>query len=463
MSQTLTQKIDRFIITNPEFYSKVVRLLVPIVLQAIINNGVNMMDTIMVGRLGEAAISASSLANQFYSIFLFLCLGISAAGLVLASQYYGAGDKKTLRRVFDLIYQIVIIGALAFALVTSLFPAQIMRIFTSDAEVIELGVGYLRVTALIFLPHGVAMVSTNVIRSIGNAKLGLYVSIASFIINIGANYVFIFGKLGMPALGVVGAALGTLIARLVELAVVLYYFLRKETVLRYRPAGILKLPTKEMLHEFVRLGAPAIVSDSLLALATSMISVILGHMGKEIVSAYAIVMVIDRLASVAIQGGCSAAGVIVGQSVGEEKYQRAQREGITFLAMSVVIGLFGAIVVLLIGEWSIGLYAVEAHTAQIAAEMMKASAIVVFFMAIGDVLSKGVLRGGGDTRFLLVADVLFQWLASIPLGAIAGLVLGWTPFVVLLLLRVDFVIKAVWLTFRLKSGKWIHRAKTMND
>lgn len=461
MTDVKARRFDKYWVRDKSFYKKVLLILVPIVLQSIINQGVNMMDTIMVGRLGEASISASSLANQFYNIFVFLCMGISAAGLVLSSQYFGARDLKTVRKVFDLVLQIVLIGGTAFAVATFLLPSQIMRIFTNEADVIELGAQYLRVTALIYLPHGISLVLSNVLRSIGNAKLGLYVSIASFIVNIGANYVFIFGKLGAPALGVMGAAVGTLIARGGEFLFCALYLLKYEKVLRYQARGLLQAPTKELFGEFRRLGLPAIISDSLLALAASAISIILGHMGKEVVSAYAIVTVMDRMATVAIQGISSASGVVIGQTVGEGEFQRAQKEGWTFLILSVAVGLIGGVLVLVLGEWSIALYEIAPSTVEITIHMMEASAIVVFFQAIQSALSKGILRGGGDTKFLMVADIIFQWVASVPLGALAGLVLGLPPFVVLIALRVDFIIKSVWLVFRLKSGKWIHKAKRM--
>lgn len=455
--------IDKYWVRDKAFYQKVLLILIPIVLQSIINQGVNMMDTIMVGKLGEASISASSLANQFYNIFVFLCMGISAAGLVLSSQYFGAGDLKTVGRVFDLILQIVIAGGAVFAILTVALPTQIMGIFTSEEDVIQLGAQYLRVTALVYLPHGISLVLSNVMRSIGNAKLGLYVSIASFVVNIGANYVFIFGKLGAPALGVMGAAVGTLIARSVEFLFCAVYLLKFEKVLKYKVRGLLKFPARALFGEFRRLGLPAVISDSILALAASAISIILGHMGKEVVSAYAIVTVMDRMATVAIQGVSSASGVIIGQTVGEGKFERAQKEGWTFLILSVLIGVIGGVLVLVLGEWSIALYEIAPSTVDITVSMMEASAVIVFFQAIQSALSKGILRGGGDTKFLMIADIIFQWVASIPLGALAGLVLGLPPALVLVALRIDFIIKSVWLVFRLKSGKWIHKAKSMDE
>ena len=455
--------LARYIVSDKGFYKKVLLILIPVVLQSCINQGVNMMDTIMVGQLGDTAIAASSLANQFYSLYQILCMGISAAGLVLTAEYFGANDLKTVRRVFDLLLQIVVVGGGIFGLVTFLFPQQIMAIYApGKTGVIELGAQYLRVTALIFIPHGIALVMANVIRSVGNARLGLYVAIMSFTVNIGANYVFIFGKLGFPAMGVMGAALGTLCARVVELAVCAVYLLKVEKVLKYRPSGLLKLPDTGLFREFRRLGLPAIISDSLLGFAGTAISMIIGRMSEEVIGAWAIVMVVDRMCSVAIMGATSASGVVVGQTVGEGDFERAQQEGWTFFLLSLFLGILAGGLVLLVGEASIGLYNITQATRDVAVVMMEASAVVVCFQAIQSTLSKGVLRGGGDTRFLMVADVLFQWCASIPLGILAGLVWNLDPFWVLIALRIDYFIKSVWLIFRLKSGKWIHKAKAMD-
>ena len=158
-------------------------------------------------------------------------------------------------------------------------------------------------------------------------------------------------------------------------------------------------------------------------------------------------------------GVASAAGVIVGQTVGSGNRERAQKEGETFLIIGIALGAVATALVLVLGTLSVDLYEITQETRKTALLMMDSSAIVVFFQTIQSTLSKGVLRGGGDTRFLMVADVIFQWCASIPLGYIAGVILKVPPFGVLLILRIDYIIKSIWLTFRLKSGRWIHQAK----
>ncbi len=451
--------MKKYIITDKAFYSEALMIVFPVVLQAIINQGVNMMDTIMVGKLGEAAISASSLANQFYNIYTFLCMGLSAAGLVLAAQYWGAGDKVTVRKVFDVLIQIIFAASTLFAILSLALSRQIISLYTNDQEVIAAGAGYLRITALVYLPHGIALVISNIMRSVGNARIGLYVSLASFFVNIGCNYVFIFGKLGFPAMGVSGAALGTLCSRAVEFGVCTFFVLVIDRKLCYQPTRLLRQPEKPLLREFIRLGLPAIISDTILAFASSAIGMILGHMGREFVSAYSIVSVVDRMCTLATSGVGSAAGIMVGQSVGAGEAAEAKRRGFSFLMLTAVLGVIGAILVVIVGDWSISLYDITPDTIAITRTMMIASALVVPFQNISSTLGKGVLRGGGDTQFLMIADVIFQWVASIPLGYLAGLVLNLSPFAVLLIVRIDYVIKGIWFIQRLTTDKWIHQVK----
>ena len=461
MTQPRARKLNDFFITDKAFYKQVLMIFIPVLLQSLINSGVNLMDNIMVGTLGEASISAVSLANQFYGLYNIIVMGFAASGMVLSSQYFGSGDMRAVRRCFDFVLQMVIVTGFLFGVVTFLFPAPIMRLYTTDAGVIEKGAEYLRITAFVYIVHGVAMALQHMIRSVGDAKLGLYVSIASFVVNIGANWVFIFGKLGAPAMGAAGAALGTLIARIVEFVFAIIYIHKHEKTVNYRPVGLLKLPSRALFKEFIRLGLPIIISDTLLALAFNVNAVILGHMGKEVTAAYAIVMNIDRIATLAIFGLSSCASVLLGQTVGRGDFAEAKRQGWTFLIISVIVGIIGGIIVWFIGVDAVVWlkYNITDQTFGIMKAMMHASAFIVLFQSIQSSLGKGVLRGAGDSVFLMYADVLFQWIASLPLGALTGLVLHWDPAYVLIALKIDNFIKAIWLIYRLSGNKWIHQAK----
>lgn len=445
------------LIRDKNFYRKILSIMLPVALQQAINIGVNMMDTVMLGSFGEIQLSASSLANQYYNCFTILCMGIIGGSSILASQFWGAGDKEHVRETFNMALRLSLGVSVVFAIITFFFAPQIMRIYSSDPDVIEQGVRYLNVTVFVFALHGTSLVATQLMRSVGKAQLGLFVSIVSFIVNVGANYIFIFGKFGAPRLEIAGAAVGTLIARSVEFLLTFVYILHLDRDLGLRVHHLMCSPSGHLYRNYFRLGAPVLISDSLLGIGSTMVSVILGHMGTVAVSANAICQVVDRLCTVVIQGVSNASGVIIGNTIGSGDTNLAIRQGESFYLLSMIFGAVSALLVFLIGPISISIYNLTPETILATRHLMNAYVIVVFFQAIQSVMTKGVLRGGGDTKFLMKADILFMWLVSIPVGAIAGLVFHQPPWITMLCLRLDYIIKSAWCVSRLLSGKWIHR------
>ncbi len=442
-------------VKEKSFYRSVLAIMLPVAIQQAINMGVNMLDTMMLGSFGEVQLSASSLSNQYYNLFTILCMGIIGGSSVLAAQYWGAGDKEKVRETFNMAIRLSTGLSLVFALLTWFFPAQIMAIYTSEADVIEQGVRYLRITAFIFLIHGTSLVSAQLMRSVGQANLGLVVSIISFVVNIGGNYIFIFGKFGAPRMEIAGAALGTLLARSAEFLTTFFYILAIDKRLGLRVRHLLKSPSGLFYKNYFRLGAPVLVSDGLLALGDSAVAIVLGHMGAAAVAGNAICMVVQRLFSVVISGVSNASSIITGMTIGRGEREKAMEQGVTFYMLSMIFGAINAVLVAIFGPMTIAMYSLEAETITVTRQLMTAYIVIVFFQAVQSVMTKGVLRGGGDTKFLMKADILFLWLASIPLGAVVGLVLHGPAWLTMLCLRVDFVIKSVWCVSRLLSGKWI--------
>ena len=324
------------IIKEPEFYKSVIRIMLPVALQQAINMGVNMMDTMMLGSFGEIQLSASSLANQYYNFFTILCMGIIGGSSVLAAQYWGAGEKEKVRETFNMALRLSAGVAVLFMILTWVFPGPIMSIYTSEEEVIVQGIRYLKITAFIFVIHGTSLVAAQLMRSVGQAHLGLIVSIISFVVNIGANYIFIFGKFGMPRMEIAGAALGTLIARGAEFITTFFYILVKDKSLGLRICHLIKSPSAAFYRSYFRLGAPVLVSDSLLGLGGNIVSVVLGHMGAAVVASNAICQVVDRLCTVVIQGVSNASGIITGQTLGTGNRKKAMEQGETFYFFSIV-------------------------------------------------------------------------------------------------------------------------------
>ena len=451
------------IIKDPGFYRRVLVIMLPVAIQQAINMGVNMLDTMMLGSFGEMQLSASSLANQYYNFFTIFCMGIIGGSSVLSAQYWGAGNKEKARETFNMALRLAAGVSLFFALLTWIFPRQIMTIYTSEPEVIAYGIKYLRITTFVFFVHGTSLVGAQLMRSVGKPRLGLYVSIVSFFVNLFFNWVFIFGKLGAPRMEIAGAALGTLLARLSEFAVTFWYILHKDQTLGLRLRDLKHNPSGEFFANYFRLGAPVLLSDGMLGLGNNVVSVVLGHMGSAVVAANAICMVIERLCTVIIQGVSNASGIIVGQTIGAGDKEKALQQGETFYLLSIIMGAFAALMVGIFGPLSMKMYSLTPDTVVITKQLMMSHVFIVFFQCIQTVMTKGVLRGGGDTKFLMIADVLFMWVVSIPLGFIVGILLKWPAWAVQMCLRADYVIKSVWCIGRLLSGKWIHDVARMKS
>lgn len=245
----MTLKIER----DAGFYRRVLGIMLPVALQQAVNMGVNMMDTMMLGKFEEVALSASSLANQYYSFFTIFCMGIIGGSSVLAAQYWGAEEKEKARETFSMALRLSVAVGIVFSLLTWFFPQQIMRIYTPEADVIEQGVRYLRITAFVFLVHGTSLVTAQLMRSVGVPQLGLWVSVISFFVNVAGNYVFIFGKFGAPRMEIAGAALGTLIARTVELLCTFIYVLVIDKQLGLRLRHLRRNPSMSFYKSYFRL------------------------------------------------------------------------------------------------------------------------------------------------------------------------------------------------------------------
>ena len=446
-------------IGEKEFYKNVARIAIPIALQGLITTGVNMMDTIMVGVVGETQLSAVSLANQFINIFHIFCMGIGMGASVLVARYYGMKDNPALKKTVAIMLRLCLAMAMLFCVATILMPEQIMKIYTTEADIISNGVQYLEWSVVTYFLLGLSLTCTIVLRNVGMVKIPLYTSIAAFFINVGANYMFIFGKFGAPKMDVAGAAVGTLIARIFEFSMICGYLFLKDKEIGFRVKDIFK-PVGNLWREYIRISIPVLISDGILALGNNSIAMVIGRLGGAFVAANAVTAVTQQLSSVMIQGFSQAGAIVTGYTLGEGDREKAYNQGYAFLGIGVVFGLLAAGIVMLISGPMIAAYNLSEETQEIARQLMLSISIIIVFQATNSIMTKGVLRGGGDTKMLMIADNVFLWVASLPLGIIAGLVLHLPAFWIYFFLKLDQVLKAVWCVIRLRSGKWIKKIKT---
>lgn len=457
---------EKLIVKDKNFYKKVLTLATPIALQSMIAIGVNMLDTIMVGSLGEAELSATSLANSFISIYHIFCMGIGMGASVLISRYWGmkASEPKkadaSLKKTICIMLRIALTLASIFALITLFVPSSIMRTYTPDENIISLGVIYFRYSVITYFFLGLSLVCTLALRSIGQVKLPLYVSIGAFSLNLVANYILIFGKFGFPKMGVAGAAIATLISRIFETAIICGYLLLKDEKIGFRFKHLF-MKTGDLLVEYIRISIPVLVSDAILAFGNNAVAMVIGRLGQTFVAANAITSVTQQVSSVVIQGVCQSGAIVTGQTLGEGDKEKTMRQGYGFLGLGFLLGMIASLCIIIISPFIIRSYNVTSETAQTARQLMNAISIIMLFQATNSIMTKGVLRGGGDTKVLMVADNIFLWILSIPMGIVAGFVFHLPAFWIYICLKFDQISKAVWCVLRLRSGKWIKKIKTV--
>ncbi len=454
--------MPKLFIKDKQFYKLVAGIAIPIALQGLITTGVNMMDTIMIGMVGETELSAVSLANQFITIFHIFCMGIGMGASVLVARYYGMQDKPALKSTVSIMLRLTLIMATLFCIATILLPREIMLIYTVEEPIIKCGMDYLKYSVVTYCLLGLSLTCTIVLRNVGMVKIPLYTSIGAFFINVGANYIFIFGKFGAPRMEAAGAAVGTLIARIFEFAVICGYLFMKDKEICFRIKDLFK-PVGNLWKEYIRISIPVLISDGILALGNNSIAMVVGRLGESFVAANAVTTVTQQLSSVLIQGSSQAGSIVIGHTLGTGDKEKAHKQGYAFLGLGMVFGLVAAGIVMLISGPMIHAYNLLPETENIAKQLMVSISIIIVFQATNSIMTKGVLRGGGDTKVLMIADNVFLWVASIPLGILAAFVLKWPAFWIYFFLKIDQVLKAIWCVIRLRSGKWIKKIKGISE
>ena len=434
--------------------NSILGIAVPIALQNLITYMTGMMDTVMLGQLGEVELSGASLANQFGMIYMVLTFGIASGTNVLLSQYWGKGDTKSIRSILSIMYRVTLVLSILFTAVAHFFPEQILSLFSNDPVVIAAGSRYLALVCFSYTLNGMTNAMLMSLRSVGTVGISVLVYITSFFVNTGLNWVLIFGKLGFPALGMEGAAIATIIARGIELTIATIYLLRFERKIGYTLRDVVEYD-RSFAKDFAINVTPVMLNELIWSLGNSMVIAIMGRMGRDLVSANAIANITAQFTQVFIIGIANATSVVIGNSIGMGEQERTRSLAKAIMIVAAGFGVVAAALMLLLRGPVIGLYNIPEATKILTNQIMAVFALTTFFRSMEFVGLIGILRGGGDNRFVLFCDVFFLWAVAIPLGAIAGLWLKLPAPLVCFILQCDIVIKLLVSTPRIWGGKWV--------
>lgn len=439
--------------TLSAFLRKVAVLVVPMAIQNLINVGVTATDVVMLGKVGEKVLSGCSLGGQVLFILSLFLFGTTSGACVLTAQYWGKKDKEAIEKILGIVVALTECVGILFMLVTLLFPAQIMGIFTNDPEIVTEGVKYLRIVAFTYPLAVFTMGYLNVIRSVERVVISTVVYGSSLLCNIVVNAVLIFGLLGFPAMGIEGAAIGTLLARVLELVIVLSY-MQKHRDIRVKLSFVLHMD-RTLLKDFLRYSAPVIINEILWGVGYSANSAIVGHLGSSAVAANSVAHMARQLAQVVVFGIGNATAIMMGKAIGEGKKKLAEEYAGRFVRLSFGCGLAGGVLLLLFRPLMIkgmGFEGLTAHYLMIFLAMMS---YYVVGQAVNTTWVVGIFRSGGDTAFGTILDMTTMWFGSILFGFLAAFVWKLPVPVVYCILLSDEVIKVPFCMWRYKQKKWL--------
>lgn len=444
------------------FYRDVVVLAFPIVAQNLITTSLGLIDTFMVGALGEAPLAAVTLANIPIFVIQLVIFGLQSGSSVLISQYWGKGDTDSINRVIGIGCYVAGAISILFALVMCAFPRELMGLLTDNTELVDIAAGYARIVGPSYILNSLTGVYVGAHRSMENPRLGLIIFSISMCANTFLNWVFIFGNLGAPRLGVTGAAAATLASRVLEFAVMLVYALLNRRF-RLRPAQMLR-PGRDLLWRFVRYSSPVVINETLWGLGTSLYKVVMGHMegSTEILAARALAGNIEDICSVAIFAVGGTAAIIVGREIGAGRdRETVYQVGATMDTLALLCGAFIGVVMivgtrLFLAPVVYPLFQLSETSSGVATMMLTFTGAFLALRSFNSTNTVGVLRGGGDVRCAMFIDILPLWCVALPLAALFGLVLKWGIFWVYIGIIMEQVSKFGAGVRRFRSRVWIN-------
>ena len=445
---------DRLGIEWGSFYRTVIALVVPMALQNLINVGVTAADVIMLGAVGEDALSGASLAGQVQYIMTLFLFGLTSGATVLTAQYWGKGDKDAIEKILGIAVKTAVFVTALFTAAALVTPGLLLRIFTSDPVVIAEGIKYLRIVAFTYVMIGITQAYLYIMRSVERVIVATVVYLLSLICNIIMNSIFIFGLFGLPAMGVSGAALGTLCARILEVVLVAGYarFFNKDIKLRLR---YVIHTDKVLFGDFMKYALPVVINEVMWGLGTAANTAILGHMGSPVVAANSVAQVARQLATVVSFGLSSAAAIYLGKTIGEKKMEHARAYAKRFIGLSLIMGVLGGAVILIASPVASAFLSLSAEAKDYLRIMFFVMSYFVIGQALNTTMVVGIFRSGGDTRFGLILDVSTMWCCSILLGFLAAFVFKLSVPVVYMILMSDEIIKIPITSWRYRSCKWL--------
>lgn len=440
-----------------EFLKPTIALSIPIMLQALLVNGVTFADTLMIGQLGEISIASVGVASQLFFLVSMFLYGISSAGGIFISQFWGAQDRRGIQKVLGITFIFTIIVCGLIAIFSTIFPSYIMKIFTKDLNVINGGNTYLKIVGFSYVLSGLSFMYAVGLRSTGDAKTPLIISIVSLSVDVLGNYLLIFGIGIFPELGIAGGAISTSLSRVVELVLYIIVTNKKANCpVKFSFKYSLDFD-KVFVKRFVNTAIPVVINDIMWSLGMVCYKVAYSKIGTEALAAVQIIESINNLFFVTIQGFSGAVSIILGNMIGAKQEKKAMKYANFSLIFSLLTGILVGLLIIVSSKTFVSLFHINEVVKSIALKSLFMIALLmpVKFLTMDQVL--GLLRGGGDTNYSLYLEMFSIWLVGVPMAFIGVLLFKLPLPYIYLLVGTEEITKMIFGFKRIHSGKFIHK------
>lgn len=446
--------MNRFFVRDKSFYRTFFRLTCVIALQNVLVCLVNLVDNVMIGAYSENAMSGIALVNQIQFMLQMLINGAGEGLIVMASRYWGERNPDAIHKTISVgMWMGLAFSVLLWALVF-FFPMPVLRLLTPEEPVLAEAMVYLRIVCFSYVFFAITQLLLASMRSVETVNVGFAVSVVALFVNIFLNYALIFGKFGFPALGTAGAAWATLIARMAETLVTVIYVRFIDKKLRLRLRTFLRIDTA-VLKQYLHCGVPVILSSGVWGIGMAAQTAILGHMGASSIAANSIATTAFNILTVVTYGSANASQVITAKTIGENRLADARQYAKTFQILFLGIGLVTGALIFALRGVIVGMYNISGESAALARNFLAVLSVTVIGTSYQMSCLCGIVRGGGDTRFVLYNDMIFMWGIVLPLSALAAFVLHWPPVAVFACLKSDQVTKCAVAVVKVNRFRWI--------
>ena len=427
------------------------------VLQNVVTISVNLVDNVMLGAYSETALSGVAVVNQIQFVYQQILMALGDGMVMFCSQYWGDRQTSPIKKIAATAMKAGLTAAILLFTFISFMPGQIAGLFTTDGAIIGEAVSYMKIIRFSYFFFAVTILLLATMRSVETVKIALYLSMLAFCINCGINYVLIYGHFGMPQLGVRGAAIGTLTARIVECGVCIWYVAVKDTKLKLRLKEYLTPIDWSMGKEYFKVTLPVLVIQALWGLNTALQTVILGHMTAAAIAANSMASTLFLLVKSMAVGASATASVIIGKTIGEGNLAKVKEYAKTLQGLFVIIGVIAGSVLFVIRVPVLALYDLSVDTKAMANAFLIILSVICMTMSYQMPTNCGIIKGGGSPMYLVKLDLISIWGIVIPLSFFMAFVVEASPIVVVCCLNADQVFKCIPAFIKVNYGNWVKK------